>query len=68
MSAAELSNVAYKKGNWMRYALWALAAICIIALTIAFVNVMNEAASSYSVDNTEKILSPEKSPSEGSGT
>ena len=36
-----LSNVAYKKGNLMRYVLWALAAICIGALIYAFISTMN---------------------------
>lgn len=38
---ASLSNVAYKKGNWMRYVLWALAAICIGALIYTFISTMN---------------------------
>ena len=38
---AKLSNVAYKKGNWMRYSLWALAAICIGVLIYTFINTMN---------------------------
>ena len=38
---AKLSNVAYKKGNWMRYSLWALAAICIGILIYSFITVMN---------------------------
>lgn len=38
---AKLSNVAYKKGNWMRYALWALAGICIGVLIYTFINTMN---------------------------
>ncbi|MBR3236427.1 hypothetical protein IKF92_01980 [Candidatus Saccharibacteria bacterium] len=38
---AKLSNVAYKKGNWMRYTLWALAAICIFVLIYAFTTTMN---------------------------
>ena len=38
---ANLSNVAYKKGNWMRYTLWGLAAICIAMLIYAFVNTVN---------------------------
>ena len=37
---AKLSNVAYKKGNWMRYTLWALAAICIGTLIYSFIAVM----------------------------
>ena len=38
---AKLSNVAYKKGNWMRYTLWALAAICIGVLVYSFITMMN---------------------------
>ncbi len=38
---AKISNVAYKKGNWMRYTLWVLAAICIGALIRTFVSTMN---------------------------
>lgn len=38
---AKLSNVAYKKGNWMRYCLWGLAAVCIGILIYMFVNTMN---------------------------
>lgn len=38
---AKLSNVAYKKGNWMRYSLWALAAICIGVLLYSFVTMMS---------------------------
>ena len=38
---AKLSNVAYKKGNWMRYSLWALAAICIGILIYSFITMMN---------------------------
>ena len=38
---AKLSNVAYKKGNWMRYTLWALAGICIGVLIYTFINTMN---------------------------
>lgn len=38
---AKLSNVAYKKGNWMRYSLWALAAICIGVLIYSFITMMN---------------------------
>ncbi len=38
---ANLSNVAYKKGNWMRYTLWGLAAICIAILVYTFVNTVN---------------------------
>lgn len=38
---AKLSNVAYKKGNWMRYSLWALAAICIGVLFYSFITIMS---------------------------
>lgn len=38
---ANLTNVAYKKGNWMRYTLWALAAVCIGILIYSFVGMMN---------------------------
>ena len=41
MSLNRLSNVAYKKGNWMRYTLWGLAALCIALLISVFINVMN---------------------------
>ncbi len=38
---SNLSNVAYKKGNWMRYTLWALAGICIGMLVYTFINTLN---------------------------
>ncbi len=38
---ANISNVAYKKGNWMRYSLWALAAICIVTLIYTFISMIN---------------------------
>ena len=38
---ANLSNVAYKKGNVMRYTLWGLAAVCIGVLLHAFITTMN---------------------------
>ncbi len=38
---ANLSNVAYKKGNWMRYTLWVLAAFCIGILIHTFISAMN---------------------------
>ena len=62
---ANINNVAYKKGNWMRYTLWGLAAICIIALIVAFINIMNEASAGYSVENVEKTVLPDKSSPEG---
>lgn len=42
---ARLSNVAYKKGNIMRYALWGLAGICIAILIYTFINMMNSEVS-----------------------
>lgn len=39
--AAELTSVAYKKGNWMRYTLWGAAAVCIVLLFSTFFNMMN---------------------------
>ena len=41
MGSKELSAVAYKKGNWMRYTLWGLAAVCIFILFSTFLNLMN---------------------------
>lgn len=38
---SKLSNVAYKKGNWMRYLLWGLSAICIGILVFTFINTVN---------------------------
>ena len=38
---AKLTSVAYKKGNWMRYILWGLGAICITILFSTFFNMMN---------------------------
>lgn len=38
---ANISNVAYKKGNWMRYSLWALAGICIVTLIYTFISMIN---------------------------
>ena len=46
MSGAELTSVAYKKGNWLRYTLWALAAVCIGVLIYFFVNTLREATAS----------------------
>ena len=40
-----MSNIAYKKGNWMRYALWGVAAICIVLLIATFLNTMNSSIS-----------------------
>lgn len=39
--ASNLSSVAYKKGNWMRYTLWGVAAICIVVLFSTFFTMMN---------------------------
>lgn len=36
----KLSNVAYKKGNWLRYSFWGIAALCIIILFSFFFNTM----------------------------
>lgn len=40
-STSDLTNVAYKKGNWMRYTLWAFAAICIGLMIYTFITTMN---------------------------
>ena len=39
--SSNLSNVAYKKGNWMRYTLWVLAGVCIGMLIYTFINTLN---------------------------
>lgn len=41
MSGGELSSVSYKKGNYMRYTLWSLAAICIGLLIYTFITTLN---------------------------
>ena len=38
---AEMSSVAYKKGNIMRYTLWGLGAVAIAVLILTFTNMMN---------------------------
>lgn len=38
---AEMTSVAYKKGNWMRYTLWGLGIICIVVMFTVFMNAMN---------------------------
>lgn len=38
---AKLSNVAYKKGSWMRYTLWGIGTICIAVLLYNFIHIMN---------------------------
>lgn len=38
---ADISSVAYKKGNWMRYLLWGLGVVCIGALIVTFVTAVN---------------------------
>lgn len=43
--SAELTSVAYKKGNPLRYSLWGLAVLCIILLFSTFFNVMSGEAS-----------------------
>ena len=45
MSTAEVTSVAYKKGNWLRYILWTLAVICVGLLTVVFVNMMKGSTS-----------------------
>ena len=39
-TTANISNVAYKKGNWMRYTLWALAAVCIGVMVYTLINTL----------------------------
>lgn len=39
--ASKLTSVAYKKGNWMRYTLWGVAAVCIAVLFSTFFSMMN---------------------------
>lgn len=48
---ANLSNVAYKKGNWMRYTLWGLAAVCIGILIHTFITTMNGGVSAVVPDD-----------------
>ena len=38
--SVEVSSVAYKKGNWMRYTIWGLGVICIGILIYTFVQMM----------------------------
>lgn len=42
---SNLSNVAYKKGNVLRYTLWGLAAVCIVVLIYTFITTMNSEVS-----------------------
>lgn len=42
---AKLSNVAYKKGNLMRYTFWGLAGVCIAILIYTFISMMNSEVS-----------------------
>ena len=42
---SKLSNVAYKKGNLMRYTLWGLASVCIAILIYTFISMMNSEVS-----------------------
>lgn len=44
MSGAELSSVAYKKGNLLRYSLWAAAAVCIAVLIVNILSIMNSSS------------------------
>lgn len=39
--AAELTSVAYKKGNLLRYTLWVLGAACVAILIINVLSIMN---------------------------
>ena len=41
MSNAAITEVAYKKGNWLRYTLWGLAAVCIGVLIYTFITTLN---------------------------
>ena len=41
MTGPELSSVAYKKGNLLRYTLWIIGAICIAVLIINILGIMN---------------------------
>ena len=45
MTANQVSTIAYKKGNWMRYTLWGLAAICIFILVFTFMKMMSSEVS-----------------------
>ncbi|MBQ2672999.1 hypothetical protein IJH26_01530 [Candidatus Saccharibacteria bacterium] len=40
-SISEISSVAYKKGNWMRYTLWGVAVVCIGVLIYSFITAMS---------------------------
>ncbi|MBR5647562.1 hypothetical protein IKW73_01280 [Candidatus Saccharibacteria bacterium] len=46
MSGPELTSVAYKKGNWMRYSLWAIAGISIAVLIGNILGIMNSTGAS----------------------
>lgn len=52
---ANLSNVAYKKGNWMRYTLWGIGAIAIGALMYGFFHIINADVSSITVPDGYKF-------------
>ena len=41
MSGAELTSVAYKKGNLLRYTLWGVAVIAITVLIVNILRIMN---------------------------
>ncbi|MBQ3321058.1 hypothetical protein IJG71_02935 [Candidatus Saccharibacteria bacterium] len=45
MSGRDLTAVAYKKGNWLRYTLWGVATICIAVLIFTFISAMNNEVS-----------------------
>ncbi len=53
---ANISSVAYKKGNWMRYTLWGLATLCVLVLAVTFVNTMNGEISASVPDGYKFML------------
>ena len=46
---ANLSSVTYKKGNWMRFTLWGIGAICVGVLLYNFFHIMNNKDAAASV-------------------
>ena len=59
MTANEMSSIAYKKGNWMRYTLWGLAAICILVLVYTFLTMMSSEVSASVPDGYKFAISDE---------
>lgn len=51
----QLSNVAYKKGNWMRFTLWGIGAVCIAILFANFIATINKDASTISAPEGYKF-------------